>query len=62
MVRVEAKSYEIAVEEFGRKLKGRILERCRWIRLGESGLRSLPEGVEERVKGGRSEGWSSGWG
>ena len=47
---VESKSFEILVEDLGRKLKGCIWERSRgissWIRFGEASLRCLLEGVE----------------
>ena len=47
---VEAKSFEIVVEETNKKLRGCILERGRglysWIRFGDVSLQRLLEGVE----------------
>ena len=48
---VEAKSFEIAIEEKGKKLKGCIWERCKgvtsWIKFGDSSLRHLLLGLED---------------
>ena len=60
---VEAKSFEIMVEESGKKLRGRIWKRgrglCSWIRFGEYNLKRLLEGVEAVEKEGRKIGWKS---
>ena len=48
---VEAKSFEIAIEEKGKKLKGCIWERCKrvtsWIKFGDSSLWHVLLGLED---------------
>nr|CAN62978.1 hypothetical protein VITISV_029504 [Vitis vinifera] len=62
---VEAKSFEILVEEVGGKLKGCIWERCKgissWIRFGEASLRCLLDGVETCCREPNNRGWAIGW-
>ena len=62
---VGSKSFEILVEVFGGKLKGKILERCRgvswWIRFGERSLCCLLEGVEACCRGEDEKLCNKGW-
>ena len=62
---VESKSFEIVVEETGRKLREHTLERGRgfslWIRVGDVSLQYLLKGVEVVVEEGIKFVWSSAW-
>ena len=48
---VEAKTFEISIEEKNNKLRGCIWERCKgatsWVRFGESSLHRLLLGIED---------------
>ena len=48
---VEAKTFEISIEEKNKKLRGCIWERCKgatsWVRFGESSLQCLLLGIED---------------
>ena len=62
---VEAKSFEIAIEEKGKKLKGCIWERCKgvtsWIKFGDSSLRHLLLHLEDCENIARSQDWFMKW-
>ena len=62
---VEAKSFEILIEELGRKLRGCIWERSKgassWIRFGEASLRCLLDGVEACCREVNNSVWATGW-
>ena len=62
---IEAKSIDIVVEDFGKKLKGCIWERCKgrtsWVRFGDFSLKKILLGVEDCDKISKREEWASGW-
>ena len=62
---IEAKSFEITVEEAGKRLKGYIWERSKgftsWMRFGDLSLRCLLSDLEACEKVHKNGGWSSGW-
>ena len=61
-IAIEAKSFEIAIEEKGKKLIGCIWERCKgvtsWIKFGDSSLRHLLLGLEDCEN---IQGWFTKW-
>ena len=58
---VESKSFELLVEDLGRKLRGCIWERCRgvfsWIRFGEVSLSRLLDSVEACCRDNGNRRW-----
>ena len=62
---VEAKSFEIAIEEKGKKLKGCIWEWCKgvtsWIKFGDSSLRYLLLGLEDCENIACNQDWFTKW-
>ncbi|RVX04946.1 putative ribonuclease H protein [Vitis vinifera] len=62
---VEAKSFEILIEELGGKLRGCIWERSKgvssWIRFREASLRCLLDGVEVCCREVNNSAWAIGW-
>ena len=62
---IEAKSFEISIEEKGKKLRGCIWERCRgatsWVRFGDSSLQHLLLGIEDCDKISRNHDWFAKW-
>ena len=62
---MEAKSFEILIEELGGKLRGCIRERSKgvssWIRFREASLRCLLDGVEACCREVYNSVWASGW-
>ena len=62
---VEAKSFEILIEELGGKLRGCIWERSKgvssWIRFGEASLRCFLDGVEVCCREVNNSVWAIGW-
>ena len=60
----KAKSIDIVVEDFGKKLKGCIWERCKgrtsWVRFGDFSLKKLLLGVEDCDKISKREECASG--
>ena len=59
---IEAKSFEICVEEVGKRLKGCIWERTKgfttWVRFGDHSLKCLLNGIEECERAYKKDGWS----
>ncbi|RVW37272.1 hypothetical protein CK203_088147 [Vitis vinifera] len=62
---VEAKSFEILIDELGGKRRGCIWERSKgvssWIRFGEASLRCLLDGVEVCCREVNNSVWATGW-
>ena len=62
---IEAKSFEISIEEKGKKLRGCIWERCKgatsWVRFGDSSLQHLILGIEDCDKISRNQDWFANW-
>ena len=62
---VEAKTFEISIEEKSKKLRGCIWERCKgatsWVRFGESSLQRLLLGIEDCDKISRNQDWFAIW-
>ena len=60
---IEAKTFEISIEEKGKKLRGCIWERCKgvtsWVRFGESSLQRLLLGIEDCIS--RNQDWFANW-
>ena len=60
---IEAKTFEISIEEKGKKLRGCIWERCMgvtsWVRFGESSLQRLLLGIEDCIS--RNQDWFANW-
>ena len=58
---VEAKTFEISIEEKNKKLRGCIWERCKgatsWVRFGESSLQRLLLGIEDCDMISRKQEW-----
>ena len=62
---IEAKSFEISIEEKGKKLRGCIWERCKgatsWVRFGDLSLQHLLLGIEDCDKISRNQDWFAKW-
>ena len=62
---IEAKSFEISIEEKGKKLRECIWERCKgaasWVRFGDSSLQHLLLGIEDCDKISRNQDWFAKW-
>ena len=62
---VEAKTFEISIEEKNKKLRGCIWERCKgatsWVRFGESSLQRLLLGIEDCDMISRKQEWFANW-
>ena len=62
---VEAKTFEISIEEKNKKLRGCIWERCKgatsWVRFGESSLQRLLLGIEDCDMISRNQEWFANW-
>ena len=62
---VEAKTFEISIEEKSKKLRGCIWERCKgatsWVRFGESSLQRLLLGIEDCDMISRNQDWFANW-
>ena len=62
---VEAKTFEISIEEKNKKLRGCIRERCKgatsWVRFGESSLQRLLLGIEDCDMISRNQEWFANW-
>ena len=58
---VEAKTFEISIEEKNKKLRGCIWERCKgatsWVRFGDSSLQRLLLGIEDCEMISRNQDW-----
>ena len=62
---VEAKTFEISIEEKNKKLRGCIWERCKgatsWVRFGDSSLQRLLLGIEDCEMISRNQEWFAKW-
>ena len=62
---VEAKTFEISIEEKNKTLRGCIWERCKgatsWVRFGESSLQRLLLGIEDCEMISRNQEWFAKW-
>ena len=62
---VEAKTFEISIEEKNNKTRGCIWERCKgvtsWVRFGESSLQRLLMGIEDCDMISRKQEWFANW-
>ena len=62
---VDAKTFEISIEEKNKKLRGCIWERCKgaisWVRFGESSLQRLLLGIEDCDMISRKQEWFANW-
>ena len=62
---IEAKTFEISIEEKGKKLRGCIWERCKgatsWVRFRDSSLQHLLLGIKDCDKISRNQDWFANW-
>ena len=62
---VEAKTFEISIEEKNKKLRGCIWERCKgatsWVRFGDTSLQRLLLGIEDCKMISRNQEWFAKW-
>ena len=62
---VEAKTFEISIEEKNKKLRGCIWERCKgatsWVRFGDSSLQRFLLGIEDCEMISRNQEWFAKW-
>ena len=62
---IEAKTFEISIEEKNNKSRGCIWERCKgvtsWVRFGESSLQRLLLGIEDCDMISRKQEWFATW-